>query len=957
MQGPVEESDSGSQRSISSQSDGSSIGANADDGSSVRFTELGTDDATEIRTGAAIIEEAANAGRPRGIRDVPDQAVDATASYHHPSDESSSLFHGEDEQTRVSRKPVLAPEDYFQNVPLTELAGLLEGKRLDHFQVEKMIGGGGMGAVFRGVDMRLNRTVAIKVIPASKRDPETLRRFRLEAQSAARLDHPNIARVYYIGEAEQWNYIVFEFVDGVNIRDLVMAGGPRSIDDTIFYTRQVAEALIHAHQRGVVHRDIKPSNLLVTETGVIKVVDMGLARNAGIEKSTNDATASGVTLGTFDYISPEQARNPREADVRSDLYSLGCSLFFMLTGQPPFSEGTVLQKLLKHGSVPPPDPRAWREDISDQVHAILMKLMAKQPTERYQTPNDLVSDLLLLADVEDLPRSQMRGTVLLSPGAAQRSLLEANLPWLVALAFLLGSTLWLLTVQGQTGGYELVRLRDDMGLRPTSPVRRAETESGIREESQPSVRSNPAAGASEDGSSERTSSNGLNDAAVLGKQVVYCSSFLPADVPTSSWVASLPDAIKRAEEIGNSTIEIRGVLELDQRLDLFGAKLTMRGAVGTNPRIRFSPKLVRELKAGESAMQLTRSSLVFKDLSLEMDAAQIGNLPSQSRVGMLGLSGDGGIDFQNCEITLEDSTRTRQLASQPDLSSSEAGMRNPAASQPAVSSRSGLDSVMDRRLGANKTVTPASVCVVLLDESPFIGFEAVPFGFDQEDYREFEVTVSNSLVRGYGTFAEVRADLSAANSLELSFAGSLFAISGWVLNVENILTVSASQLDRSLRLYCRNSTFSSGAGFARVKYQDVSQPLLGLNRDSERCIYASNPGRPHLLVEGLGQENVLTTLDRYFLRGSDNAYDSGIQILTRCLDADGFEVFSFGLNNASQNGWFAERVNERQVRWVAQQPLVDRLLSEIARDEFRVDSDRFVRGFEGAESQIESDRY
>jgi serine/threonine-protein kinase len=233
-----------------------------------------------------------------------------------------------------------------------------------------MIGGGGMGAVFRGLDQRLNREVAIKVMPGARRDPEALRRFRLEAQAAARLDHPNIARVFYVGESEQWNYIVFEFIDGVNIRDLVEMQGPLSVDDAVFFTRQVAEALQHATERGVVHRDIKPSNILVTASGKAKLVDMGLARDTSTEKSTGDQTASGITLGTFDYISPEQARNPRDADVRSDLYSLGCSLFFMLTGNPPFPDGTALQKLLNHGSVPPPDPRGWRDDLSDQLYEI-----------------------------------------------------------------------------------------------------------------------------------------------------------------------------------------------------------------------------------------------------------------------------------------------------------------------------------------------------------------------------------------------------------------------------------------------------------------------------------------------------------------------------------------------------------------------------------------------------------
>ncbi len=385
-----------------------------------------------------------------------------TEEYQHPSDfkDSSHVSSArEDDRTVISQRPVAAPEEFYRSMPLSELAGMLEGRQLDHFAVDQMIGGGGMGAVFRGRDLRLDRVVAIKVIPAARRDPETLRRFRLEAQAAAKLDHPNIARVYYVGEAEQWNYIVFEFIDGVNIRDLVEMEGPLSVDDAVFYARQVAEALQHAYERDVVHRDIKPSNVLVTASGSAKVVDMGLARNTALDRSTGDETASGVTLGTFDYISPEQARNPRDADVRSDLYSLGCTLFYMLTGNPPFPEGTALQKLLSHGSQAPPDPRGWRDDLSDELYEITMKLMAKRPTDRYQTPTELVSDLVMLAEVENLPRSQSPGTMLVPTHTAQASLIESNLPWLVPLTFLLGSTLWLASVQSLTNDMTIAELQ------------------------------------------------------------------------------------------------------------------------------------------------------------------------------------------------------------------------------------------------------------------------------------------------------------------------------------------------------------------------------------------------------------------------------------------------------------------------------------------------------------------
>ena len=348
------------------------------------------------------------------------------------------------DRTVISQRPVAAPApEFMRSLSLVELARTLEGRHLDHFSVDRMIGGGGMGAVFCGRDLRLDREVAIKVIPESRRDPETLRRFRMEAQSAARLDHPNIARVFDIGEDETWNYIVFEFIDGINLRDLVLMNGPMTIDDAVFTTRQVAEALQHAHDRNVVHRDIKPSNVIITPSGVAKVVDMGLARNTAMDRSTADQTASGVTLGTFDYISPEQARDPRDADVRSDLYSLGCTLFYMLTGQPPFPDGTALQKLLNHGSQPAPDPRMWREDISDQLAAVLAKLMAKRPNDRYQKPVELINDLMLIAQLESLPRSGTAGTILISPAIAQRSLLELNLPWLVPLCVLIGSVFWL----------------------------------------------------------------------------------------------------------------------------------------------------------------------------------------------------------------------------------------------------------------------------------------------------------------------------------------------------------------------------------------------------------------------------------------------------------------------------------------------------------------------------------
>jgi serine/threonine protein kinase len=266
----------------------------------------------------------------------------------------------------------------------------LEGESLDHFKLERYVGGGGMGAVYRAFDSTLNRHVAVKILSRDQSDQETVRRFRNEAQSAARLDDPHIARVYYVGEDKGWNFIVFEFIEGTNLRELVERSGPLSLEDALDYTMQVAEALTHAAKRDVVHRDIKPSNVLVTADGMVKLVDMGLARLHQVESGSDDLTQSGVTLGTFDYISPEQARDPRLADVRSDIYSLGCTLYFMLAGRAPFPDGTALQKLIRHNSDDPPDVRLFRPDVPDEVVAILSRMLAKKPEQRFQSPLELI---------------------------------------------------------------------------------------------------------------------------------------------------------------------------------------------------------------------------------------------------------------------------------------------------------------------------------------------------------------------------------------------------------------------------------------------------------------------------------------------------------------------------------------------------------------------------------------
>lgn len=820
-----------------------------------------------------------------GLSSDAGQETQTFISRQNPESDSEFYTQQENDKTKVSERPVAAPAEFYRSMPLAELAGMLEGKRLDHFTVEQMIGGGGMGAVFRGRDLRLDRLVAIKVIPGSKRDPETLRRFRLEAQAAARLDHPNIARVYYVGEAEQWNYIVFEFIDGVNIRDLVSMSGPLTVDDAVYYVRQIAEALQHAHEREVVHRDIKPSNILVTANGTAKVVDMGLARSLGMDQSTADATASGVTLGTFDYISPEQARNPRDADVRSDLYSLGCSLFFMLTENPPFPEGTVLQKLLKHGSVPPPDPRGWRDDISDQLYSIIMKLMAKQPSQRYQKPAELVNDLMLLAEIEELPRSQSPGTMMFAPTLAHKSLLESNLSWIVALAFLLGSTLWLQSLQALSQGYDLRPLDfaelETLPVTSTGEVRPDQTPPLVSEPNErPEVLPEPPDVASGE--------NGIGAVPDIPRPIVV-SEIQPADVAVDSWSRTLREALSRLDGELQREIEVRGIIELNEPLRIDKA-VTIRGAESTRAKILLESPLMRRIEGGRGAIQIADSQVEIRGLDIYAAGGQ-----SSSRIGVFDVQGNSQLDLYETQVTLDDAT--------------------------------------------------GRLCAFIVDETSYLAPEV-----QDVDAKRMAVSLENCDVRGYGSLFGALVDLDRNDRLALSVTQSLIVVSEHVVHVQNAIGGWGDETVRNLRLFCEESTFYSLKSFAQIEYLDISQPLLSLNRTSRSSVFASPVGVSHVTVRGLGQDSMLMSLNRFLLKGSDNAYET--EVLCKCYDPEDTEIFTFGFSEASQDGWLDERGNEFEIGWL-RKPDVSLNLAETTRADFEVADGPFSPGF-GSKSQIPS---
>ncbi len=372
------------------------------------------------------------------------------------------------------------------------------GERIDAFELEEAIGVGGMGAVFRARDTLLDRHIALKLLPPEQAgDTEVVQRFYQEGRAAAQLDHENIARVFTIGHDANFHYIAFEYIEGTTIRQRVERYGPLGVSEAINYTLQIAGALVHAAERGVVHRDIKPSNIIVTPQGRAKLVDMGLARR--FERGNDDGlTQSGMTLGTFDYISPEQARDPRDVDVRSDLYSLGCTLFHMLTGRPPFPDGTVLQKLIQHQQEPPPDVCDLNPLVPPELATILVKLMAKDRDRRYQTPEQLVRDLLTVAGTLGLRSVSSEGLVWTSapaPAAWERHVVWA-LPGLAFALVMIALVWW-----GQDTGVPLLRTHPDVlpRLGELAAAPKTEQTGGGRSDQRPqSAREMPRGDASEE---------------------------------------------------------------------------------------------------------------------------------------------------------------------------------------------------------------------------------------------------------------------------------------------------------------------------------------------------------------------------------------------------------------------------------------------------------------------------
>ncbi|MGL4419304.1 MAG: serine/threonine-protein kinase, partial [Gemmataceae bacterium] len=276
------------------------------------------------------------------------------------------------------------------------LTGRYRGFRLGAYIIREQIGQGGMGAVYLAEHETLRRKVALKVLTPPKQDANgklTIERFLREARAAAALDHPNIVRIHDVAQHGEVHYLVMEYVEGETLDALAGKLGQLPSSRVVGYIAQAAAGLQHASEKGFVHRDIKPSNLILSKEGVVKILDMGLARcsTEQADKLT-EVHDAGAIVGTADFIAPEQAMNQPTIDIRADIYSLGATFFALVTGRPPFG-GNTTQKLIQHQMKEAPSLLELDKTVPEELAAVVEKMLAKKPEQRYRTPAEVIGAL------------------------------------------------------------------------------------------------------------------------------------------------------------------------------------------------------------------------------------------------------------------------------------------------------------------------------------------------------------------------------------------------------------------------------------------------------------------------------------------------------------------------------------------------------------------------------------
>jgi serine/threonine protein kinase len=331
---------------------------------------------------------------------VDDEGREVRAFRHSLLESEPNPFASDPEYLRMEQwvNQILATESGNPPQPTEASLGAVRTPRaLGPYQIGEKIGQGGMGAVYRALHTRLKKPVAVKILPPDRtQDARAVARFNREMEAVGRLDHHNIVRATDAGEAEGVHFLVMELIHGMDLARLVRLRGPVGIADACELIRQAATGLQYAHQHGLVHRDIKPSNLLVSVQGEVKVLDLGLALLSHNGLGSGDLTVSGQVMGTADYMAPEQWEASHAVDIRADIYSLGCTLYTLLVGRPPFGGakyGSGPRKMAAHVHQPVPLVTLQRSDVPAALEDFLMRMVTKDPDKRPGTPSEVASAL------------------------------------------------------------------------------------------------------------------------------------------------------------------------------------------------------------------------------------------------------------------------------------------------------------------------------------------------------------------------------------------------------------------------------------------------------------------------------------------------------------------------------------------------------------------------------------
>jgi WD40 repeat protein/predicted Ser/Thr protein kinase len=348
----------------------------------------------QVAVSDPLLEAVAGLGRSRAAGTTPElQAVIArlsTPAGHSAATSSDTPADSHPAASSPAHDATLARS--LPPAPAADVPAALAGH--PRYRVVGLLGKGGMGAVYKAEHRLMQRTVALKVVGRHLLEkPAAVERFLLEVKAAARLAHPNIVTAHDAEQAGDVHFLVMEYVEGTSLADVLAERGPLPVGEACSYVRQAALGLQHAFEQGMVHRDIKPHNLMLTPQRRVKILDFGLARFVSENAPGEGLTAPGIAMGTPDYIAPEQASDSHRADIRADLYSLGCTLYHLLTGRVPFPTGTPFQKMVAHQQRPPAPAAELRRDLPPGLVAVLDRLLAKDPAGRYQTPADVAAAL------------------------------------------------------------------------------------------------------------------------------------------------------------------------------------------------------------------------------------------------------------------------------------------------------------------------------------------------------------------------------------------------------------------------------------------------------------------------------------------------------------------------------------------------------------------------------------